>query len=221
MYPYKLASHSFNMQYQAPRSTQAPRETPADDPKQTVVPYQQPVARRQTQCHYTGYIRDLTNLKVCRCENPGSHGETYSPNTDAAAWHGVRKFDLQGLELDWRDWVHRSLDVLSKDYAVCNSDIRSVYQQVLHPDCIRALEGQEQTLRRMRSGAGVRMGIPYDTIWYGPVNPRGCMIISAPELCQSVHFTGSEGAWDAVTGRQSKGMLLWETRRLSRRVYRL
>jgi hypothetical protein len=101
MYPHKLSSHSFNAQYQTPRPTAAPRETPAEDPRQTVVLCQEPVAQRLTRYHITGYTRELSKFRICRCANPGSHGDAYSLGSSFAAWDGIRCFDLQGLEIDW------------------------------------------------------------------------------------------------------------------------
>jgi hypothetical protein len=130
----------------------------------------------------------------------------------------MRFLDLQSQELDWQEEMHRRLDVLGKDFAT-GPELHTTNSQVLHPDSVRALENQGQTLRRMRNGAGVKNVIPHDAIWYGPVNPKGCLVAPRPEQCHGMYFAGANGGWDPVTGRSIRGTPWRGTRRDSRRDY--
>jgi hypothetical protein len=139
MYPYKLPSQGFNTLYPGPRRTQVPCYIPSEEPRQTVVPPQQRISQRQTQCHFTGYTRELQDLKVCRCANPASHGDAYSYASNDQQWNGMRLLDLQGQELDRQEEMHRRLDVLGKDFAT-RPELHTTNSHVLHPDSVRALE---------------------------------------------------------------------------------
>jgi hypothetical protein len=82
-------------------------------------------------------------------------------------------------EPDWQERMHRSLDVLSKDYAT-GPEIRSVWPQVLHPDTVRALENQERTAERMRTyGPGVVKTITHDGDFVWACESEGLCYCSA------------------------------------------
>jgi hypothetical protein len=183
MYPYKQSNYVSGSMYPGRTPNLGPCMQ-LENPQPAVKPHRQPVNPRQARVHFTGYNRGLTTMPICRCAQPESHGDAYSYADGNAnvRYNGIQCLDVQGRELDYNNWAHRSFDLIGKDYVASVAELAVVDSQVLHPDTIRALREQRETLRRIRQGRGntVTNIIPYDAIWYGPVNPKGVKLRRHP-----------------------------------------
>jgi len=215
MFPYRQSVYTYNITFSQqvpfPGSYIVQAENPqlALVPQLAVVPQQQVVQRRQTRVHYTGYDRNLTDSQFCRCAQPETHGDAYShPEVNNhAQYDGIHILDLQGQEIPKEEYLQRCMDILGKDFVNSKYEIRAVRAQVMHPDSIRATDGQRETARRAAKTGEVRVGLPHDLIWHGPVNPKGCHIHPPPEQCEH-NFIGASGSWDPVTGRAVNGLTM-------------
>ena len=215
MFPYRQSVYTYNITFSQqvpfPGSYIVQAENPqlALVPQLAVVPQQQVVQRRQTRVHYTGYDRNFSDSKFCRCAQPETHGDVYSHAEvdNHAQYDGIRILDLQGQEIQREEYIQRCMDILGKDFVNSKYELRTVRAQVMHPDNIRAMDGQRETARRAAEIGEVRNGLPHDVIWYGPVNPKGCHIHPPPEQCDR-SFIGASGSWDPRTGRAVNGPLL-------------
>jgi hypothetical protein len=232
MYPYKQPHYPSNSMY--------PHRVPIADfgdlqperPQPASIPCRQPVNQRRNRIHYTGYNIELTTIQTCRCARPGSHGDAWSfaDGHSDMQYTGIRLLDLQGGEIDYNELIHRCLDHLGKDFVDTKTEVMTVYRQVLHPDTMRALYAQQETANqisetgqlevgnRIVSNARVVLKLPYDAIWYGPVNPKGCRVWPPPEQSHGLPWLSANGAWNPVTGRAMTGReVFWGQRRYGRR----
>jgi hypothetical protein len=144
--------------------------------------------------HYTGYDRSLTVTYVCRCAKPVRHGDAWSrTNEPSERYDGIPRRDTTGTRITWEEANHRGLDILGKDYAN-TEELDDTIRQVYHSDTIRELERQRQKEDWARERDLAIPGIPFDAIWHGRTNPKGCMILPPPETPGSV-FIGAHGGY--------------------------
>jgi hypothetical protein len=112
--------------------------------------------------HYTGYDQSLTVVYICRCANPVRHGDAWSKTNDPAErYDGIPRRDTTGTRITWEEIMHRSLDILGKDYANTR-ELKDTNRQVYHPDTVRELERQRRKGDWAQERGLVINGIPYD-----------------------------------------------------------
>jgi hypothetical protein len=150
---------------------------------------------RRNHPHSTGYNRSLEVNFVCRCPNHARHGDAWSPRaTSGESYDGIPRRDTTDTRITWEESTHRALDILGKDYASME-EIADATRQIFDADTTRKLGRKERNAKwAMERGLVGASGIDHDAIWVGRINPKGCMILSAPDD-PDVVFIGSDGGY--------------------------
>jgi hypothetical protein len=144
--------------------------------------------------HVTGYDRQLSISFLCRCANPTRHGDAWSPGRSTGeCYSGIPPRDTTGTRLTWEEGMHRSFDILGKDYAR-DEEVESTEKHIFSSETLRLLEKQAQNSKWAHERGLAQRFIPHDAIWYGRTNPKGCYIGPAPEDPDAV-FIGAHGGY--------------------------
>ncbi|KAH5279349.1 hypothetical protein HBI23_049730 [Parastagonospora nodorum] len=159
----------------------------------TRVAQQPPPETERHVPHYTGYDPAVENGVICRCANPVRHGDAFSTPTTSELYDGLVRRDQQGNRMTMDEAHHRRLDVLGKDSAT-REEFESVNVFVFHTETVKQLDKQNRyhEWADKQPNLTVSNGIPFDAIWYGRKNPKGCYVLPPPETSNLV-MIGPDG----------------------------
>ncbi|KAH3982413.1 hypothetical protein HBH98_011770 [Parastagonospora nodorum] len=159
----------------------------------TRVAQQPPPETERHVPHYTGYDPAVENGVICRCANPVRHGDAFSTPTTSELYDGLVRRDQQGNRMTMDEAHHRRLDVLGKDSAT-REELESVNVFVFHTETVKQLDKQNRyhEWADKQPNLTVSNGIPFDAIWYGRKNTKGCYVLPPPETSNLV-MIGPDG----------------------------
>jgi hypothetical protein len=127
---------------------------------------------RRNNPHMTGYTLNGYKATLCRCANPESHGDAFTPHR---SYPTAR--DVNGRRIPtWIEAVHRILDTIGKDSATRDEEL-AVFHLVHGVEKADIARFKHRQVAAYVEQEGDQYYLEDTVTWYGNVNPKGFVII--------------------------------------------